>query len=116
MISHGAFERFETAEDGLRALMKLLLIYQKRYGLNTISEIIQCWAPDRENNTRAYIASVSSRMKTSPDVALDLKQKQTLINLAKAIVIHENGYPIDGMPESWYLDKTYNAAAERALA
>lgn len=116
MISDGAYERFETAEDGLRALMKLLYIYQKRYGLKTITDIISRWAPSFENKTRAYIEDVSQRTNISPDSDIDLSQKETLIKLAKAIVIHESGHPIDGWPENWYRDETYEAAAERALA
>ncbi|PHM45893.1 structural protein [Xenorhabdus mauleonii] len=83
------FCRFETAEHGIRALMKLLCNYHKG-GHNSVSKIINRWAPNMENNTSAYIKGVAGALNVDPHQILDIN-KPTLIALAKSIIRHENG-------------------------
>ncbi|PHM40509.1 structural protein [Xenorhabdus szentirmaii] len=83
------FCRFESAEYGIRALMKLLLNYHKG-GHNSISKIINRYAPSNENNTTAYINGVARALNVDPFDKIEVN-KQTLIALAKSIIQHENG-------------------------
>ncbi|MER5002585.1 structural protein, partial [Providencia stuartii] len=59
------FCRFESPVYGIRALMALLRTYQRKYGLKTVSGLIDRWAPTNENNTRAYINGVAKELGVS---------------------------------------------------
>lgn len=102
------FIQFTTDVYGLRALMKLLLNYQKIDKLTTIRGIIGKYAPPSENDTAAYIAAVSAQLGIGPDVAIDLTLGSALMPFAKAIVVHENGPNPAG--SDWYPDSTYAQA------
>jgi len=102
------FCRFQSAHYGLRALAVLLKNYYRRYGLNTVSQLIARYAPSSENNTRAYVGAVSEALRVKADSPLPLNQR-TLQALLKAIVQHENAQ----MP---YLHAQIAAAAIEALA
>lgn len=84
------FCRFDTPQNGIRALAKLLTNYQKIHGLNTVAKIISRWAPSNENNTRAYINGVAKALDVAPDQVITL-DTNTLTKLVKAIIQHENG-------------------------
>lgn len=110
------FVQFETAEDGLRALIKNLINKQALHGLNTIRKIIGDdvfgWAPASENDTAGYIKAVSIGLNIDPDQPLDLHRVGMAVPFAKEIVRHENGEP-PGMPwypHFWYSDATYAQA------
>lgn len=85
------FCQFNNIIYGYRAMAKLLLNYQLKYGLNTIESIINRWAPPTENNSRAYINAVAQYMAVKPKDIVCLTNQDTLINLMAAIAIHENG-------------------------
>ncbi|WP_283125503.1 structural protein [Providencia stuartii] len=100
------FCRFETVEYGIRALILLLQTYRRQYGLTTVSQIIGRWAPNNENNTIAYIQSVADTLGVSPTERIDLNNKAIAINLAKAIIQHENGlqpYDTATFEKAWEL-------------
>lgn len=82
---------FISPEYGIRALMILLRNYEKKHDLHTVCQIINRWAPSNENNTSAYVNHVAKEMCVNPKECLNLKDRETLISLAKAIIIHENG-------------------------
>jgi hypothetical protein len=84
-----SFFQFVSPEYGIRALVKILLTYRNTYGLTTISEIINRWAPSSENDTQAYIARVSNHVKIDPYLTLDFNKD--LFLLVEAIIKHENG-------------------------
>src|SRR3546814_2962731 len=42
---------FKTPEHGFRALVRVLLTYQRKYRLRTVAGMIDRWAPPVENNT-----------------------------------------------------------------
>lgn len=109
------FVRFLTPHDGVRAMMKTLLTYEDLYHTTTIRLIIARYAPPEENNTEAYISDVSNRMGVQSNLFINLDNIDTLIDLSKAIVIHENGIPPDNMPEYWYEEVIYHDAAVSAL-
>lgn len=82
---------FETPEYGIRALAKLLRNYQRLYVLNTPRKIISRYAPPNENQTLAYINSVSQQLGMTPDTEVDLTETGILAVFIKAIIRHENG-------------------------
>lgn len=41
---------FDTPENGIRALRKLLHTYYNKHGLHTVASIIKRWAPEVEND------------------------------------------------------------------
>ncbi|WP_158785148.1 hypothetical protein [Pantoea sp. BAV 3049] len=88
----GRFAKFATPEHGIRALGKNLLSYNRR-GYNTLSQIIERWAPSKEkaNNTPAYIAAMSKYVGVPADQPLDLNDVATLARVSAGIIRHENG-------------------------
>lgn len=107
------FVRFSQPLYGIRALMKTLKTYEQIHGIHTINSIIKRWAPSVENNTSAYIIDVCDRTGIPQHVLIDITDKNVMIKLAKAIVIHENGV---GAPLiNWYSDSLYAQAADMVL-
>lgn len=87
----GRFAKFETPEHGIRALGRNLLSYQ-RQGIDTVSDIINRWAPSSDNNnTDAYIQAVCAQLGVTPDQQLDASNPDTLKALCASIIQHENG-------------------------
>lgn len=86
-----SFCMFRSAEYGIRALAKVLLNYECKYGLNTVRKIIGRYAPVEENDTAAYVASVAGQLGVGADEAIEVADKTTLLVLVKAIIRHENG-------------------------
>lgn len=89
--SDGAFCIFIEARFGIRALAVLLRNYKRKYGICSVSGIINRFAPATENNTAAYIASVCKALACEADTALDTESEAVLLPLVKAIIRHENG-------------------------
>jgi hypothetical protein len=88
----GGFARFPTPEAGLTAMGKNLLGYQDRYGLRTISGIVNRWAPSADgNNVSAYESDVSKQTGFGIDQPLNLHDPKTLQSLMTAMTRHENG-------------------------
>ncbi|HGH4637350.1 TPA: hypothetical protein ACJIWT_003964 [Enterobacter bugandensis] len=87
----GRFAKFETPEHGIRALGRNLLSYQ-RQGIDTVSDIVEKWAPKKDgNDTAAYIKAVCAQLGVTPDQQLDASNPDTLKALCAAIIHHENG-------------------------
>lgn len=113
----GAFLIFDTPENGIRALGKTLLTYYNRYGLGTVREIVNRWAPPTgkdprtgkayTQNTDAYIAHVARAVGVSPDAEINVRAN--LEAITRAIIRHENGI----QP---YSDATIAEGIRRALA
>lgn len=87
---NGRFAVFQTAEEGLQALANQLRRYGSR-GINSVRAIISKFAPSSENNTQAYINSVSKGLGIGSDSALDLNDPRVLQSLMGAIIKVENG-------------------------
>lgn len=87
--SDGRYAIFDSALDGIRAMMIDLHTGFVRDGENTIREIIAEWAPPNENLTAAYMDSV--RQQTGYGIDEPLSWHSAVIPLAKAITVHENG-------------------------
>lgn len=84
------FARFDSPENGIRALGKLLQTYQNKYCLDTVKKIINRWAPPVENDSGAYVRAVAQKIGVLPDQVITLKDPRTLSLLIQAIIHHEN--------------------------
>jgi hypothetical protein len=61
------FKSFKTLDYGIRAMYVILNSYYSKYGLNTISDIINRWAPPSDNNpTTAYVGYVADKTGIDP--------------------------------------------------
>nr|WP_218166743.1 structural protein P5 [Pseudomonas sp. G1002] len=91
------FARFDTPENGIRALGRLLINYRGKDGMpgvggpgiDTVRETITRWAPGNENNTEAYIAAVARRMGVSANDVIDVRKPATLGVMVSSIIAHE---------------------------
>jgi hypothetical protein len=99
----GKFEQFIAPEYGVRALIKDLLSDFKK-GKNTVSQLIKEFAPIYENNTKAYIQSVSDFVGVNSGTRLK-PSKNTIQRLVMAIDRVENGahFITQGLFEKAYL-------------
>lgn len=90
--SDGRFAIFSHSKWGFRAAAKLLQNYQRLYGLNTVNELINRWAPPVENHTSNYVNFVAGRMGVGIAERIDLKNKTLLTDLVHAMSIMESGH------------------------
>lgn len=117
------FVRFDPRDDadpddafwGIRAIMKIIINYQRQHDLETVRAIISRWAPPVENNTQAYFEDVAKRVGVGIDDHIDVEVPDLLIHLAEAIVYHENGKSPDPTLPYWFDETVYVAAAQSAL-
>jgi hypothetical protein len=103
--SDHAFEQFTEMKWGVRAAFIVLRNYIQRHKCNTIRKIISRWAPANENNTQAYIATVSQRANLKPDEVISFDNTCQMIALLLAMCYVENGQEIslDDVVEGWLL-------------
>ena len=103
--SDHAFEQFTEMKWGVRAAFIVLRNYIVRHKCNTIRKIISRWAPANENNTLAYIATVSQRANIQPDEPISFDNTCQMIALLLAMCFVENGLEIslDDVVEGWLL-------------
>lgn len=85
----GRYCRFIDPVWGIRAMARILLNYQRLYGIDTVAGIVSRWAPSSENDTGAYIASVAGRVGVAPDETISVEGR--LYELIPAMIYHENG-------------------------
>lgn len=78
------FFTFQSAVYGIRALARLLITYQDKYGLCTIEGIITRWAPAIENNTASYIQAVARNTGFSALQTLDMHRFEHLKPVVEA--------------------------------
>ncbi len=88
----GRFAKFAAPEHGIAAADTLLTSYDTKHGLNTVSGIVNRWAPQTDgNNTKAYAADVSAKLGIGPDDPIPAGMRP---NLIAAMAQHENGVPL----------------------
>jgi hypothetical protein len=92
--SDSRFRQFQSMEYGYRAMFKLIQTYRTKYGLDSVQEIINRWAPPIENNTSAYVNAVAKAVGVTIDQSL-LFTKDEYLKLVGAISRHENGIEPD---------------------
>jgi hypothetical protein len=84
---NGDFVEFDNPENGIRALTRDLTNKRKR-GLDTITKIINAYAPPTENDTKSYIKDVAKDMGLS---ATDKLSDKNMYKMIKAMTKHEGG-------------------------
>ena len=82
------FEKFIAPLFGIRAIVRILN-KGAAAGRDTVREIITRWAPPSENDTDAYIRSVSRRTGLGADQPIVFAERMP--DLLDAIITHENG-------------------------
>jgi hypothetical protein len=93
------FARFDSPENGIRALAKLLINYHGKdgtpgiglQGIDTVRETISRWAPAKENNTEIYVKAVSTEAGVLPNQRINIRDQPILLAVVTAIIKHENG-------------------------
>ncbi|WP_434771285.1 structural protein P5 [Pseudomonas entomophila] len=116
-VSKPRFARFDSPENGIRALGKLLINYRGKdgmpgvggKGIDTVLETINRWAPSTENDTQAYARAVATRIGVHTTAPIDIKNPATLRGMVVGIIVHENG----GNP---YSPAVIDEGVRRALA
>lgn len=111
------FALFDSPENGIRALGKLLINYRGKDGMpgigapgiDTVRETISRWAPGTENDTESYIKAVARAVGVEPNQPIDIRKSSVLGGMVAAIIVHENG----GNP---YAPATIAEGVRRALA
>lgn len=101
------FVAFETPEYGIRAAARILQTYQEKYGIGSIRQVIERWAPSTENDTSAYIKAVEIWSDFDADDTLNLSDYNTVSRLMKAMARMELGKPAEGMPDAWYKEEVW---------
>lgn len=86
-----AFFQFDAMEYGIRAIGKILMTYQDKYGLNSVQALVSRWAPSIENDTTAYVNAVASDVGVNPDDQIDVHDRDTMFAIIRGIISHENG-------------------------
>ena len=90
-----SFCQFDSMTYGLRAGLIIIRTYMTKYKLTTIHSIVSRWAPPKENNTDAYVKSVSSMMKMHALQAFDFGDRTRIVALVSAMCKVETGITID---------------------
>lgn len=93
------FARFDCAENGIRALGKLVLSYRGKDGMpgmgkpgiDTPFEFANRWAPSNENNTMAYAQALAKRLGVGVYDSIDITRPSTLRAMMVGVIVHENG-------------------------
>lgn len=99
--SDGRFAKFDTPQQGMDATSNLLSTYGKQ-GINTVSGIINKWAPSTDgNNTQAYAGFVAKKLGVSPDTPLNMNDPVVRNSVASAIGEFENGRPVVSETDKW---------------
>lgn len=99
------FRQFTTMAYGYRAMFVLIYTYQRRYGLNTIADIIARYAPATENHTQKYIDAVSDWSGVSPTSHITTTNGDIMVPVVAAMSRVENGIPaaIAEVEKGWQL-------------
>lgn len=84
------FEQFTEIKWGLRAMLKDL-IHDINKGKNTVTKLINEYAPKSENKTDAYIARVCNSIGVKPNDIITAINNDFLILLVRAILQVELG-------------------------
>lgn len=89
------FEQFVSIRYGLRAGFCILRRYIRRYKRDTITKIVQSWAPSTENDCASYIKVVAHHSGIDPDALIDYADIVTMCKLVQAMAFVECGRELD---------------------
>lgn len=93
-------EVFIEPEWGIRALVSVLLNYQRKHGLRTVEGMIRRWCPPTHTfpdgrkigqNTAGYVRFVAQQVGVPADAQIDAMRPDVMRPLVKAIIQKENG-------------------------
>ena len=76
---------------GYRAIFVLLDSYRRKYGLCTIRQMLNRYAPPSENFTEGYVRYVVTQTGIAPDESLDTLSPHDMVPFVAAISKVENG-------------------------
>lgn len=114
----GAYCEFATPPDGIRALAKNLRAY-KALGVKTCLDFATHWAPGEDHNSpSSYASFVAAQIGIMPSDPISLDDGPTLVKMAKAITIMENGWAPAAVRQpngNWYPDAVFVDAINLAL-
>jgi hypothetical protein len=90
---NGRYAQFPDKESGYKAMEHLLGTYRSKHGLNTITGIVNRWAPQNvdNNSTGMYTAHVAKTLGVGPNAPLDPAMTP---RLAEAMAAYEAGRPV----------------------
>ena len=99
------FKEFSTMAYGYRAMFVLLDTYRSRYGLNTIRQMLNRYAPPTENFTEGYVRFVADYSGVMPDEVVDTRSEKDMIPIVAAMSKIENGVAanIEDVERGWEL-------------
>ena len=85
------FEQFENMAYGYRAALMTMRTHIKKYGLNTVYQIIKRWAPAEDgNNPEGYTQRVCNATGLTPNTVVGYNDADTLTKMAYGMSIVEN--------------------------
>lgn len=85
------FKQFCSMAYGYRAMFVLLDSYRSKYGLCTIRQMLNRYAPPSENFTEGYIRFVASRTGIAPDEIVNTRAARDMVPIVAAMSEIENG-------------------------
>ncbi len=85
------FKEFETMAYGYRAVFVLLDTYRSRYGLATIRQMLNRYAPPTENFTEGYVRFVADYAGVMLNEVIDTRSEKDMIPIVAAMSKIENG-------------------------
>ena len=99
------FKEFESMAYGYRAMFVLLDSYSRRYGLCTIRQMLNRYAPPVENFTEGYIRFVSEKTGIAPDEIINTRAARDMVPVVAAMSQIENGVAavMDDVHRGWEL-------------
>lgn len=103
------FCRFSHMVWGYRAAAIMLRKYINVYSCNTISRIINKWAPSSENQTVLYIKRVCEFSHVDPDASITFNDQVTMLNIMSAMTVVECGNTFNPQKNSALWDALYKA-------
>ena len=86
-----SFKQFETMAYGYRAVFRIFSNYYRNYKLDTIRKMIGRWAPENENDTKAYIKAVSDYAGIPADDPININDREQMIRIVAGMSKVENG-------------------------
>ena len=103
------FKEFESMAYGYRAMFVLLDTYSRRYGLCTIRQMLNRYAPPVENFTEGYIRFVSEKTGIAPDEIINTRAARDMVPVVAAMSQIENGVAavMDDVHRGWELFEIY---------
>lgn len=95
---NGRYAQFDTPDNGYRVMGRILDTYESKHGLNTVSGIINRWAPSTvdNNSTAGYISSVARQVGVDPNQPLTAQHRQSLMQAMANYEAGRNAAPVSG--------------------